>query len=157
MAKDHFVAVTSENLGGLIGRAAQAWQLRAARALRPVGLTYAQYQLLAALQQSPGETQAAVARQAGIDAMTASVVLRKLERGRLIGRRASATDSRALKLSLSASGAATLARAHELVLQAEAAFFASVGGQGRELAAVLGALSGQRVRVRVAMRRNAPG
>ncbi len=151
------MAENSDNLGVLIGRAAQAWQLQAARALRPAGLTYAQYQLLAALQQSPGSTQAAIARQAGIDAMTASVVLRKLERRRLIARRASDTDSRALLLTLSGSGSAALAQAHELVTRAQAAFFASVGAQGREFAAALGALVGQRMRVRVAMRRNAPG
>ena len=151
------MAENSENLGGLISRVAQSWQLQAARTLRPVGLTYAQYQLLAALQQSPGYTQAAVARQAGIDAMTASVVLRKLERRRLVARRASDADSRALLLTLSASGSAALAQAHDLVTRAEVAFFASVGAQGRELAAVLGALIGQRLRVRVAMRRNAPG
>ncbi len=151
------MAENSENLGVLIGRTAQAWQLQAARALRPAGLTYAQYQLLAALQQSPGYSQGAVARQAGVDAMTASVVLRKLERRRWVARRPSAADSRALLLTLTASGSAALAQAHALVTQAEAAFFASVGLQRRELAAVLGALIGQRVRVRVAMRRNEPG
>jgi DNA-binding MarR family transcriptional regulator len=151
------MAENSENLGVLVGRTAQAWQLQAARALRPAGLTYAQYQLLAVLQQSPGYTQAAVARQAGIDAMTASVVLRKLEHRRLVARRPSAADSRALLLTLTASGSAALAQAHALVTQAEAAFFASVGLQRRELAAVLGALIGQRMRVRVAMRRNEPG
>jgi DNA-binding MarR family transcriptional regulator len=151
------MAENSENLGGLIGRAAQAWQLQASRALRPTGLTYAQYQLMAALQEDPGFTQAAVARQAGIDAMTASVVLRKLERRRLVARRASAADSRALLLTLTASGSAALAQAHALVMQAEAAFFISVGTQRAELAAVLGALLGQRRRVRVAMRRNEPG
>jgi DNA-binding MarR family transcriptional regulator len=151
------MAENGENLGGLISQAAQRWQLEAARALRPAGLTYAQYQLLAALQQSPGYMQAAVARQAGIDAMTASVVLRKLERRRLVARRASNADSRALLLTLTASGSAALAQAQILMMQAEAAFFVSVGAQRRELAAVLGALAGQRVRVRVAMRRNAAG
>jgi DNA-binding MarR family transcriptional regulator len=151
------MAENGENLGGLISQAAQRWQLEAARGLRPAGLTYAQYQLLAALQQSPGYMQAAVARQAGIDAMTASVVLRKLERRRLVARRASNADSRALLLTLTASGSAALAQAQILMMQAEAAFFVSVGAQRRELAAVLGALAGQRVRVRVAMRRNAAG
>lgn len=147
----------SENLGSLIGRAAQSWQLQAARALRPMGLTYAQFQLLAALAGGTGTTQAAVARQAGIDAMTASVVLRKLERRRLVARRASHEDSRALRLTLTQGGEAALAQASDLLGQAEAAFFVSVGAQRRELAAVLGALIGQRVRVRVAMRRNDPG
>jgi DNA-binding MarR family transcriptional regulator len=151
------MAENSENLGGLIGRVAQSWQLQAARALRPAGLTYAQFQLLAALANGTGTTQASVARQAGIDAMTASVVLRKLERRRLVARRASHEDSRALRLTLTESGGAALTQAAALLERAEAAFFVSVGAQRRELAAVLGALVGQRLRVRVAMRRNEAG
>lgn len=151
------MAENSENLGGLISRAAQSWQLQAARVLRPVGLTYAQFQLLAVLAGGAGATQAAVARGAGIDAMTASVVLRKLERRRLVARRASDADSRALRLTLTESGRAALTQGGDLLARAEAEFFAGVGSQRRELATVLAALIGQRLRVRVAMRRNAAG
>jgi DNA-binding MarR family transcriptional regulator len=147
------MAETMDDLGMLLNRAGQAWQRRAGAALRPTGLTYAQFLLLEALAQNPGFSQAGVAQRAGIDPMSASVAFRNLERRRLVGRRVSAVDSRAKLLSLSASGAAALEEARGRMAAAEAAFFAGVGTAGRELAAVLGALSGQRVRVRVAMGR----
>jgi DNA-binding MarR family transcriptional regulator len=129
------------------------WQRRAGRVLRPAGLTYGQFLLAAALAQAPEASQAGLAHAAGMDAMTASVVLRNLERRRLIVRRASAADSRAKRLRLTPAGETALTQARAPLAAAEAAFFAGVAPVRAELASVLASLLGQRARVRVAVRR----
>jgi MarR family transcriptional regulator, temperature-dependent positive regulator of motility len=140
-------------LGNLVSRVALAWQLQANRVLRATGLTYVQFQLLAALANATAVTQAAVARQAGVDAMTASLVMRSLERRRYVTRRVSAADSRARDVALTTAGTAVLERARPLIADAEARFFAGVAADRAQLAAVLGLLIGQRVRLRVPVAR----
>jgi DNA-binding MarR family transcriptional regulator len=128
-------------VGFQLWRAANAWQRSINEALDPLGLTHVQFVLLASLSRiyrADGDvTQAALAREAGTDEMMTSQVARLLEARGLIERRAHPTDARAKSISMTESGAKILARAIDLVMEADRRFFATLDGELETLNAVL--------------------
>jgi DNA-binding MarR family transcriptional regulator len=95
--------------------------------LKPLGLTYPQFCLLAAtgwLTATEGPpTQQQVAHTSGADRMMASKVLRGLEERGLVQRQPHAEDARALRLSLTPEGRSLVTKAVHLVAEADAEFF----------------------------------
>jgi DNA-binding MarR family transcriptional regulator len=96
-------------LGYALAAAAHAWRARLAAELADDAVTPPQFFVLAALlhvhgRGRPAPTQRAVAEMAGIDANTASQIIRVLERRGLIRREPSARDSRARALTLTDAG-----------------------------------------------------
>lgn len=100
--------------GFLLWQVTHAWQRQVVAALKPFGLTHAQFVLLASTwwltehEQAP--TQRRVAEHAGTDPMMASQVLRALEGKGLLTRQPSHHDARANTVTPTANGA-ELARA----------------------------------------------
>lgn len=73
-------------------------------------ITTTQYGILLLLRHQPGIDQITVAKLLGLDRSTTAMVLKKLEKGGLVGRRIGAGDRRRRDLELTASGAAMLRR-----------------------------------------------
>ncbi|MBA3658693.1 MAG: winged helix-turn-helix transcriptional regulator [Gemmatimonadales bacterium] len=118
------------------------WQRTVRAALADVGLTHAQFALLASAGWLEGQgadrggepvTQALVAAHARTDAVMTSEVLRTLERKVLIRRLPHPTDARAKRIALTPTGRRLVRRAVALVEAADEAFF---GARGPELEAL---------------------
>ena len=127
--------------GFLLWRATLAWQRAIRAALAPHDLTHVQFVLLASLwwltERDQPPTQAALAAQAGTDAMMTSQVVRRLEQAGLLERRPHPRDTRARQLALTPAGRARLTGALADVEAADAEFF----GRVRDPAALVAALS----------------
>lgn len=110
-------------LASLVGyRLKQTQALLRARmdeALRPVGLTTAQYATLELLHRSPGASTSQLARDAFVTRQTMSTLLIGLERRGIVERTRGEAGGRALPTLLTAQGEAMRARAAQLALEIE--------------------------------------
>ncbi|MDR1431259.1 MAG: MarR family winged helix-turn-helix transcriptional regulator [Propionibacteriaceae bacterium] len=124
---EKYAATPDASTGFALFRAYEAWSSGVKRALRQVGLTHPQVTVLTVTaylaRNAEPPSQADVAAMSGIDPMTVSAVVRKLERRGLIGRTRNPADSRAWSLALTPSGQAALGEAFPLVEAANEAFF----------------------------------
>src|ERR1700722_3173888 len=100
------------NVGFLIWRLSMRWRAAMDRALAPLGLTQAQYAVLAPLYgMSRGGTrpsQRELADLTGLDPVYVSKLVRALERDGFVTRSVKAADPRAVELALTAHGAAAV-------------------------------------------------
>jgi len=121
-------------LGYLLCRAAQAWRAEVADALRPHDVSPAQFLVLVALLRNAAAagrrppTQRQIGKRTGMDANTASQVMRSLTVRGLIERVAHPDDGRALALSLTPQGTSVTHTCSTLVRAVNRHFFASVAG-----------------------------
>jgi DNA-binding MarR family transcriptional regulator len=120
------------NISGLLlYSAGRAWKEQVTPFLRPLGLSFRAYLLLAAvhhLTQALGAlpTQRAAATFAGLDANVTSQTAKYLAEHHLINRESSLEDSRANTLNLTLAGEQLLRRAEEAMVDMENNFFAPV-------------------------------
>ena len=84
---------------------------RMEEALRPLGITVAQYVCLEILKSTPGASNAELARQAFVTRQTMNTLLRGLQERGLIERATHATKGRALPTMLTPQGEQMLAQA----------------------------------------------
>jgi DNA-binding MarR family transcriptional regulator len=103
---------TGGGFGYALMHAAQTWRTEATAVLKPHGLTVPQFLVVMALYRRARHdrtpfTQAEVAEQLGMDANTASQVVRGLERRGILQRTRHSGDGRALALTLSPAGRET--------------------------------------------------
>lgn len=123
--------------GFWLHHAALEWRQRVDRALRPLGLTPTQFNLLGSIgwldrtQPSP-PTQQQVADHAGADRMMTSKVLRTLEERGLVTREPDLGDARSLRLHLSEEGRRLTSRAVRLVVAVDEELFGDSGDDLRE-------------------------
>ena len=105
---------TEPRLGMAIKRAEQAMLRAKTAALKPVGLTLAQYVALAELDRQPGITGAALARASLVTPQAMMVVLKSLEDQGLITRAPHPRHPNVLELHMTDAGreALTAARQH---------------------------------------------
>lgn len=75
-----------ERLGGDIKHAEHALMQAKQQAVRPAGLTVAQYATLLVLSENPGVSAAELARKCRVTPQTMTTILRNLEAGALIAR-----------------------------------------------------------------------
>jgi DNA-binding MarR family transcriptional regulator len=134
-----------ESPGFLLWRVTLRWQRAMVAALRPLGLTHVQFVLLASswwLTGVAGEkpSQRRLAEHAATDPMMTSQVLRVLEGRGLVTRTADPSDSRALRVAATDSGARLAQEAIRVVETADAEFFARAGDRASVLR-VLGGLA----------------
>lgn len=127
------------------------WRVAVDRAIAPLGLTHAQYSLLASLlgMQRAGSrpSQRRLADHTGLEPLYVSKLARRLEAAGLITRDGDPADTRAVQLSLTAEGREVTIRATAVVRQLLDHLLAPLGGAGsrrtrvftRELAALLDA------------------
>lgn len=137
----------SESTGYVLWRATMAWQREVRAALEPHGLTHPQFVLLASAWwlASIGEevTQRRLGAHAGIDEMTTSQVVRRLEAAGLIRRAPSERDARARLVAVTDAGRNALAPAMRDVEAVDAAFFGALGAGEGPFRAALQALVGR--------------
>ncbi|NUR27217.1 MAG: MarR family transcriptional regulator [Catenulispora sp.] len=129
-----------ESPGLLLWQVTNRWQAAIRASLKPHGLTHVQFVLLAALTWLGTDgpvTQKALADHAATDPMMTSQVLRALEDRGLVERRPHPQDRRARALAVPPEGRALANRAVVVVEACDAEFFAALGDDVAEFAAVL--------------------
>lgn len=144
-------ASESPTAGFLVWRLSMKWRVAVDRAVAPLGLTHAQYSLLASLlgMQRAGlrPSQRQLADHVGLEPLYVSKLARTLEAAGLIERAGDPADTRAVQLSLTAHGREVTRRAIAVVQQLLDQLLAPLGGLGsrraeafaRELTALLDA------------------
>lgn len=124
--------------------AGNAWHRMIRRALEPLGMTHAQYLLLASLDYlAQGEdtiTLRRLCRFAAMDENMASQVTKSLIDRGWVTRSVHPTDRRSQCLSTTGAGRAKVAEARGVSRAANAAFFAPLGSESFTLAAMLHSL-----------------
>ena len=132
------------NAGFLVWRLSMGWRAAMDRVLEPLGLTQAQYAVLAPLygmsRSGARPSQRELADLTGLDAVYISKLVRALERAGFVERSASTVDTRAVELTLTDRGVATVREAMPLVVRLR-----------DELSKPLGGIDGERTRQLTAM------
>ena len=101
--------------GHLVWRLAMKWRTAVDRALDPLGLTHAQYVVLASLLALERPSQRELADHTGLEALYVSKLARSLEAAGFISRTRDAVDTRTVRLSLTPHGRSTVEPAVALV------------------------------------------
>ncbi|TVZ02626.1 MarR family transcriptional regulator [Trebonia kvetii] len=132
-------AEVRHNAGFLIWRLSMGWRAAMDRVLEPLGLTQAQYAVLAPLygmsRSGARPSQRELADLTGLDAVYISKLVRALERAGFVERSASTVDTRAVELTLTDQGLATVREAMPRVVRLR-----------DELSKPLGGIDGERTR-----------
>jgi DNA-binding MarR family transcriptional regulator len=132
--------------GYLMWQATNLWQRRQREALKSLGLSHAQFVLLAGVtwlaDREESVSQVKLARHAKTDPMMTSQVLRTLQEKKLVRRITHPVDSRAKALMPTAAGRRLVRQAMYLVERADQDFFAPIGGDVTRLSAMLRAVTG---------------
>ncbi len=135
--------------GFLLWQVHSVWHRRVNAALRPLGLTHAQFVLLASLTwltdhgASDAITQADLADHARMDVMLTSDVVRTLAAKDLVERRPHPRDARARALSVMPAGQELAARAVGVVESVDRDFFARLGDGTPDLLPLLRTLAAE--------------
>lgn len=122
--------------GFLVWRLSMKWRAAVDRAVAPLGLTHAQYSLLASLwgMERAGlrPSQRELADHTGLEPIYVSKLARALERDGLIDRLADPDDSRAVRLVLTDRGRETVRQAVAIVHELLDQLTAPLGGLASE-------------------------
>jgi len=122
----------AKRFGYAIKRAQHALRTRMDEALRPLGLTAAQYAVLSAVELDAGISNASLARAAFVTPQTMHGILANLERENLLVRKADPGRGRILRSELTSRGRTALSRAHQLVTDVERAMITAIGDKQAE-------------------------
>ncbi|MEU9332882.1 MarR family transcriptional regulator [Streptomyces sp. NPDC048290] len=118
--------------GFLVWRLSMKWRVAVDRAVAPLGLTHAQYSLVASLygMQRAGvrPSQRQLADHTGLEALYVSKLARALESAGLLERTRDPKDPRAVRLALTDAGRAVTAQAIEVVQGLLRQLLAPLGG-----------------------------
>src|SRR6202011_5359979 len=139
---------TAPTTGSLVWRLSMKWRAAVDRAVAPLGLTHAQYVLLASLyslsQSGARPSQRELADFTGLEPVYVSRLARALEAGGKIDRTEDQRDPRAVALTLTAHGLEVVVPAIAAVRELHAVLLAPIGGSdsagNRALVATLHAL-----------------
>jgi DNA-binding MarR family transcriptional regulator len=119
--------------GHLVWRLSMKWRVAVDRALAPVGLTHAQYVMLASLYgiERAGQvpSQRELADHTGLEALYVSKLARSLDADGLIQRTRDAVDTRTMRLELTDRGRATIEPAIATVAGLLDTMLAPLGGR----------------------------
>ncbi|WEH26122.1 MarR family transcriptional regulator [Streptomyces sp. AM 3-1-1] len=136
--------------GYLVWRLANKWRVAVDRAVAPLGLTHAQYVVVASLygmgRSGERPSQRRLADHTGLEALYVSKLARALESAGLLARTRDPQDPRAVQLALTDEGADIASRAIDLVQDLHERLLTPLGGPGTartvaftdELTALLG-------------------
>ncbi|MEC1722598.1 MarR family winged helix-turn-helix transcriptional regulator [Schinkia azotoformans] len=126
-----FKGESSESIGFLFIKVYNIWHREIKRKLREINLTHPQFVVLTTLgylsKSHEDINQASIAREADMDVMTVSSIVKKLEQSELIVRNTSERDPRANIICLTKSGQDKLEIAVPLVERIDDVFFSSLG------------------------------
>ena len=139
----------SPTTGYLIWHVAMSWRVATDRALSPVGLTNAQYAVLASLhgmsRAGARPSQRELGDASGLEPMYVSKLVRSLESAGLLRRERDPADPRAFRVALTTRGIQVAETAAEIVGGLLEELLAPLGGaasaRSRELNQVLQALA----------------
>ncbi|NEB02739.1 MarR family transcriptional regulator [Streptomyces sp. SID13726] len=122
--------------GFLVWRLSMKWRVAVDRAVAPLGLTHAQYSLVASLygMQRAGErpSQRRLADRTGLEALYVSKLARSLESAGLLERTRDPRDPRAVQLALTEQGRERTRQAVEVVQDLLEQLLAPLGGLGSD-------------------------
>jgi len=111
------------------------------RAVAPLGLTHAQYSLLASLyalsRSGARPSQRELADFSGLEPMYVSKLARVLEQNGLVERDPDSADPRAVRLGITQRGLEVVAAAMRIVRELEEQYLAPLGGRTSERSAEL--------------------
>jgi DNA-binding MarR family transcriptional regulator len=118
--------------GFLVWRLSMKWRTAVDRSVAELGLTHAQYSLLAALHgmQRAGlePSQRQLADQTGLDAIYVSKLVQALQHRGLLERKTDPNDARAVQLTLTRRGRDIAERAIAIVLELQQQLTEPIGG-----------------------------
>src|SRR5882762_545858 len=120
--------------GFLVWRLAMKWRAAVDRAVAPLGLTHAQYSVLASpygmtcAGQKPSQRE--LADQTGLEPIYISKLVRVLAEARFVERHEHPADPRAMQLTLTGTGRVTAERAIAIVRDLQEQHTAALGGTG---------------------------
>jgi MarR family transcriptional regulator, organic hydroperoxide resistance regulator len=130
----HVVAKWTPTPGFLVWRLSMKWRVAVDRAVAPLGLTHAQYSVLASLygMVRAGErpSQRRLADHTGLEPIYISKLVRALETAGLVERTADPADTRAVRLALTTAGSDVAQRAIAVVRDLQEELTAPLGGLG---------------------------
>jgi len=109
------MATTGARVGYALKQAQQALRAAMDDALRPHGLTTAQYAALAALEEGGALSGAELARRSFVTPQTMTDIVAKLEAAGLVERQPGGADRRVVRLGLTEAGRSRLAGGHAVV------------------------------------------
>ncbi|MFE7191768.1 MarR family winged helix-turn-helix transcriptional regulator [Kitasatospora sp. NPDC057541] len=119
--------------GFLVWRLSMKWRVAVDRALAPLGLTHAQYALVASLHglarsgEQPSQRQ--LADHTGLEPLYVSKLARTLEAAGMLARTRDPRDPRAMRLALTEQGLDVTRRAITVIQQLLDQLLAPLGGQ----------------------------
>ena len=120
-----------QNGGFVIWQVSMLWQRKLKNGLDTIGITHAQFLLLASLQyigtQKNIVSQQDLAKHCRIDKMMTSKILRTLQKKALLSRKKNKMDTRSKTLALSEEGEAVLAKAFKIIDRIDGDFLVSLG------------------------------
>jgi DNA-binding MarR family transcriptional regulator len=129
------------SIGYLVWHLTLRWRAELDRALAPLGLTSAQYAVLASLyglsQGGARPSQRELADFAGLEPMHLSKLVRALQRAGLVDRAGNPADTRAVQLRVTDRGVEVVTAARATVLKLEEQRLAPLGGRGSQQSAQL--------------------
>jgi DNA-binding MarR family transcriptional regulator len=130
------MAPESPTTGFLVWRLSLKWRAAVDRAVAPLGLTHAQYSVLASLygmsRSGQRPSQRELADHTGMEPIYVSKLVRALESAGLVERAGNPADTRAVQLGLTPSGVETADRAVAVVLALQDEITAPLGGNDSE-------------------------
>jgi MarR family transcriptional regulator, organic hydroperoxide resistance regulator len=117
---------------GLVWRLSTRWRAVIDRTVAPLGLTHAQYAVLAPLlslhRAGARPTQKGLADATGLEPLYVSKLARSLEAAGMVERSPDPADSRAVRLALTPAGSEAATRATERVRALQDELLAPLGG-----------------------------
>jgi DNA-binding MarR family transcriptional regulator len=114
---------------GLVWRLSMRWRSAVDRAIAPLGLTHAQYAIVAPLLELPSPSQRELADATGLAPLYVSKLARALEQAGLVSRTGDPVDTRAVRLTLTARGRDVAVRAVGQVTALQDQLTAPLGGR----------------------------
>jgi DNA-binding MarR family transcriptional regulator len=118
--------------GFLLWRLTMKWRAAVDRAVAPLGLTHAQYSLLASLygmvRSGERPSQRRLADHTGLEPIYVSKLVRALERAGLVERAGDPSDTRAVRLTLTTRGTNAVGQAIDIVADLQERLTAPLGG-----------------------------
>jgi DNA-binding MarR family transcriptional regulator len=142
------MAMEHPTTGALVWRLAMRWRVAVDRAVAPLGLTHAQFTVLATLRNLTynGEqpSQRRLADVSGLETIYVSKLVSALDRSGLVARERDPGDARAVRLTLTDRGIEVIDQAVDVVRDLHHQLTAALGGpdsrRARDLRATLQAL-----------------
>ncbi|MDQ0416107.1 DNA-binding MarR family transcriptional regulator [Croceifilum oryzae] len=130
-----------QSIGYLFIKVYHLWHRDMKQALKKLDLTHPQFVILTSLgylsQYNQEVTQVMIAKHSDVDVMTVSTILKNLQKGNLISRTASLTDTRSKVVSLTLQGKRLLDEAVPIVESIDESFFSTLKEQQEDLRLLL--------------------